>query len=206
MNRILKFLKKNNFLKLKSYDEKKYFLVVDRIRTTSFLKTSLLVRAINLKYKLNPILLTDFNVPFRLNMFSILGYNKKYVVFRYYYIFFRPLIFVQSLLETFKCLKIIKKKGFEFFIKISKIKNINFGDLIYDSYIKKNQKYLNPTIDLQLCNIIFTSCFRIFFIYNLIKKKNINFIVVNTTAYSLNDGIAARIGIFKKKKELKTTA
>lgn len=206
MNKILKFLKNNDFLKLKSYKKKNYFLVIDRIRTTSFLKTSILVKAINLKYKLNPIVVSDFNVPLRLNMFSVLGYNKKYVTFRYHYIFFRPLILIQSLFETIKLIKIIKKKGFNFFIKVSKIKNINFGDLIYDSYIIKNQKYLKPTIDLQLCNTIFTACFRIFCIYNLIKKKNINHIVVNTTAYSLNDGIAARIGVFQKKKILELTA
>ncbi|MDA7573480.1 hypothetical protein N8745_04380, partial [Candidatus Pelagibacter sp.] len=118
----------------------------------------------------------------------------------------RPLVFIQSLFTTIKCILIIKKKGFDFFIKVFKIKKINFGDLIYDSYIKKNQKFLNPSLDFQLYNTIFTACCRIFYIYDLIISKNINFIVVNTTAYSLNDGVAARIGVFKKKKVLELTA
>ena len=76
---------------------------------------------------------------------------------------------------------------------------MNFGDLIYDTYIN-DLSFLNPNTDLKFINILFKSCFRIFWIIKIFEKYKIKKVLVGTIAYSFNDGIATRIAFISKGK------
>ena len=52
-----------------------------------------------------------------------------------------------------------------------KIDNIHLGDLIYDSYLRYDLKFLNKKkLDIKFSRILFNSILKFYFIKNLILK------------------------------------
>ena len=94
----------------------------------------------------------------------------------------------------------IYRKGFFWFIKNYKIRDIPFGDLIYDTNIRFNHRYMNLKIDYTFIKLIITSTFRILLIMKYFNKYKIRKVVGGTENYSFNGGIALRIAVFKKIK------
>ncbi len=181
------------------YNNNKHILIVDRGRYLQSIKATLLTSYLNRKYKLDPLLLSDLrDNDLTTRIFYSLGIREKKIGFRYYLIFLRPIICLKSLIVTIKYLMKIKKKDFYWFIKNFKIEKVNFGDLVYDTYIRNDFSFLNPKIELKFINILFKSCCRIFYINQLFQKKKITKVVLGTVCYSFNDGIVARIALNKK--------
>ena len=84
--------------------------------------------------------------------------------------------------------------------KIFNIKDIPFGDLIYDTNVRFNHRYVNPKIDLYFIKLLIRSIFRILLICKYLKKYNIKKLITSTENYSLNSGLAIRIAIYKSIK------
>ena len=101
---------------------------------------------------------------------------------------------------SLNALLLLKKKKFQWFVYKFKVKNIKIGDVIYETYIRYDQSYRNPKIDIKFIKILFKTVFRTLNILSFTKKYPAKFIITGTTAYAYNNGIAVRIGLEKKIK------
>jgi len=99
-------------------------------------------------------------------------------------------IIIKSKKEKNRIFKKIKNKQD---INKIKVKNVLIGDLLYDTYLKRNYD-LKPTIDIQSIKFqIFAENFlNLFFLWNeFIKKEKIDFVICSHDVYAL--GIPSRI-------------
>ena len=80
-----------------------------------------------------------------------------------------------------------------------KIQNILIGDLIYDTYIRYNSNYLNPKLDFRFIKLLFVSIFRTLLLIENFRKYNVKFLILGTSHYSFNSGLALRISTYNKK-------
>jgi hypothetical protein len=68
------------------------------------------------------------------------------------------------------------------------------GDLIYDTYIRHNYKYLNPKFDLRFTKILFSGIYRTLILEKLIKKIKPKQIFIGTETYINISSICCRLG------------
>ena len=115
-------------------------------------------------------------------------------------LFLRSFFFLIALIIFLFTILKINKNEFSWLINEFKVKNINIGDLIYDSYVRKGRRYKNPKIDLYFLNILFKTIYRTINIDKIISNYPVKFIFVSTSTYADNDAIALRIGLEKKIK------
>ena len=194
------FSSKYNFYKDKTYSNKN-ILLVDRQRFDATILASMLALAINKKYKMNIIVLSDLKPNnIIIKIYKHLGF-KKFLngVTRLNYLKNFNLYFYSVIISIITIFKIMNK-GFIWFIQKFNIKDIPFGDLIYDTNVRFNHRYVNPKIDFYFIKLLIRSVFRILLIFKYLKKYNIKKIVTSTENYSLNSGVAVRISIYKNIK------
>ena len=84
--------------------------------------------------------------------------------------------------------------NFNNFIKNFKCSGIKLGDLIYDSYIRHDHKYLNPKFDFKFIKIMFFGIYRTLILENLIIKINPKQIFIGTETYINIPSICCRLG------------
>ena len=196
---------KKNFVEriqlLNNLRTSKKILLVDRERTDAIGINSILALAIAEKYKLKPFILTDKKIiSDHINIYKKYGFKNLLVgISKFQYLRF-PLFFLLSFLKSINAIKNIIKKGFLWFINNYKTNKILIGDLIYDTYIRFEHRYINPKVSFYLFKIIFISTFRTYIICEYLKKHKFEKIVIGTECYSFNSGIALRISIFKNIK------
>ena len=75
---------------------------------------------------------------------------------------------------------------------------VPFGDLIYDTNVRFDHRYLKPKVDFRFIKLLIISTFRIILISKYFKKYNVNKVVTGEENYSFNGGIALRLSIFRK--------
>ena len=79
-----------------------------------------------------------------------------------------------------------------------KILDVHVGDLIYDSYLRYDLKFLNPKkTDIKLILIFFKTIINILYIEYIFKKKNIKQVIVGTATYSNLSSAALRLAVKK---------
>ena len=186
------FLKINKKIITKKNSDK-FVLVLDRGRVPNALLLSIYAAILNKKY--------NFNVK------TILTKKEK---MKSIFESFGEMKFIKSsslgnIKNIFYCLKacffilenffFIKKKKFEWFINNFQINNIKVGDLIYDSYIRYNHRYIKPKIDITFLSIILTTYVKVQILSNIIKNKNLKYILIGQQMYSSLGSIALRLGI-----------
>ena len=198
-----KFLHLNKKI-IKNYNNSNgHVLLVDRGRYLSAIKSSIMTSAINKKHKVNALVITDYDDNSNIvNLYKSFGFKNFHLGFRYKLILKKFFIFIKAIYLLIKSIIVIKKKDFFWFINNFKVENIKIGDLIYDTYIRNYHKFINPKIDIIFVNILFKSIFRILNILSFVEKYPIKFIVIGTSTYSHNGGIALRIGLEKNIKVL----
>jgi hypothetical protein len=155
------------------------------------------------KYKAQII---SYDVKFNENFLrNFLQFIKKYFFFSYHSIYKsfgvkshvtpKRLNLKKNKIEINKIYKGLKKKDDIFKIKI---KNINFGDLLYDGFLRK---YNFSTIDIK-SNVFKEYLFEFinlsYFWFNYFDKKNVKAVILSHTVYEF--GIPLRIAIHKKCK------
>ena len=195
-----KFLKANKKI---IFNKKKIFgyaIIIDRKRYVPAIYSSLATAAVCKKYNLYPIVITDNLKSGYRKVYESFGIKKFFVGFSYYSIFNDLVVLFNSLLILIYTVPRVKINGFEWFINKYKVKNVEIGDLIYDSYVRKGRRYLNPKIDIYFLNILFKAIYRTININKIISKYSPNFIFVSTSTYADSDGIALRIGLSKRIK------
>jgi hypothetical protein len=199
-NYFIKFLQVNKKIVFDKKKTKGYALIIDRKRYVSAIYSSLAAAAVCNKYNLKPAVITDDLKSDFKKLYESFGIKKFFIGFSYYSLLNDIFIFLNSLFLFLNIIPKIKIKGFEWFIREFKVKNIDIGDLIYDSYVRKGRRYINPKVDTYFLNILFKSIYRTLKIHKIISELSPEFIFVSTSTYAGNDGIALRIGLEKKIK------
>ena len=194
---------KGNQIIINKKESDKNVIIVDRGRYIAALQSCLIAAAINRKYKYNVKVLTskkkddliiDFYKSFGIEDF-IYGVNIGSFIKNIYK-------FILSFINFIKSGLIISCHSMDWFVNKFEIKGIKVGDLIYDSYIRKKQRYLKPKKDFFFYYLLFRTIFKVVKILNLVKTINIKFVIISTMSYANNDAIFCRIAIKQKIKVL----
>ena len=187
---------KNNKNKVKYFEGADNFLIVDRERLYQSIYLSIFALALNKKKNINPLLLVNNHQDKNISkIYKSFGISKCIKIFDIYNIFFDFVILCKTFL--YSCLNIIKIKayGFEWFVKELKIENIKIGDLIFDTYIRRDHSYINPKINIKFIKILITSIFRTLKMKKIVLKNNIKYVINQSNTYSYNSGISTRVGV-----------
>ena len=169
-------------------------LFVDRERIDTLFQFSIFSLALSNKFKLNTIILTDQKPnSMIINTYLKLGYNNFINGYSKKKIFLNPFLLLISLFHFIVSIIKIKTKGFNWLINKFSINGILLGDLIYDTNIRYEQRFINPKIDFHFLKIHFTSIFRFFIIQKYLKKLKIKKILIGTETGSRNHGLTMRI-------------
>jgi len=192
-----------NFLKIKYKNLNKKVLLIDRGLAESAILNSLFSYNLNKKFLFDIELLNNISEK---NLISkiyksfgikkLININFKDNLNRISLIFF---VNIDFWLTTFKILYF----GRSWFIKNFALKEIYFGDLIYDEYIRKNHNFLKRNlININFLKLLFISIFKINFLNNIISKKNYKYVISPTDTYASNAALGLRIALKKKIKVL----
>jgi len=176
-----------------------YFFIVARGRYLNDICNIFGAISLNKQFKFQPILIKD-NYPKNYFIFKYFGLKENKFIFSYYKIFNNLPLLLFSFINTFKCIYNLHLNGFAWLINEFSIKNIIIGDLIYDTYIRKDHRYTSPKIDLAFSNIIFKACYRTLKLEKLTQIYRPKLILIGTDGYAYNSGIMMRIGLKNKIK------
>jgi len=198
-----KFLKVNKKYPFKDYPNK--ILIVDRLRNYTAIIQSLMSIALGEITKKNITVLSSRDKVRSILIFRSFGITKFIFSLNFYLSPSFFFIFFKSILITFiTCLK-IKTYGFNWLIDKFTLDKMKFGDLIYDSYIRKDKSYLKLNIDFKFIKTLFISIIKILNTISLINKHKYEYIIVGSPAYATYAGIAARVCLYKGIKVIEPT-
>ena len=205
MDNILKlFLKINTKHQFK--DHPNQILIVDRSRTFITILQSLFGIALSQIKKKNITVLSERDKSRTISIFKSFGIKNFISSKNFYFQLIFPYVLLKSIfISIYVCLK-IKFYGFDWLIEKFSINQIKFGDLVYDSYARRDQGFLNLNLNFNFIKILFISVLKFLNISSLFKKYNFKYILVSTSVYATYSGIAARIAINKKIKVIEPYA
>ena len=184
---------------IKNYETKESLLFVDRGRINSAYIFSLCAAAVNSKFKKKIYLLTDKEKNDEIiKLYKNFGFQNFLEGVNKFQYFKNFVLLIKSFILSVICIIKIKNSNFLWFINFYKINNILFGDLIYDTYIRFNDKYINPKIDINFFKLLVVCTFRVHLILKYIETYNVKILIVGTEHYAFNDGVALRISTYKK--------
>ncbi len=184
--------------------KKKYILIAERSREDAALKLSFTAKKIYNKKGYIPLVIYDhkpkpgcyaiYNV---FKIFEIHHYTKIIGFLNYLKVFFCSIIFFIYSFFT------IWIKGLDWFVKYFKVKNILIGDLIYDRYIRTENKYLSPKlIDFKFLRLLFSGIFKVFSLNKIFDLYNIKFSLVGSKSYISLSTLLLRVSLQRNKKSL----
>ena len=204
--------KLNNFKKffpidLKYSKKNKAVLLTDRIQNDANLRTFLFGYNLNIKHNYNLYLVSDVsnreNIPIYNNLdiknFSI---SFKFKYFKYFFLLLASLFDVLA----FYLKTLFVNNKIDWLINNFKCKKVKIGDLVYDSYVRYDFKFINPTIyEIKFFIILTQGILRLNFIDYLVKKYSINAIVASQMSFSSYGNLAQRYGTKYKLKTFNTS-
>lgn len=154
--------------------------------------------AANHVYNLKTYVISDSYQKKYNNFFKNFGFKKFLYINVYKRTLLNPIFFLKSFLKSIIIFFKIKKLGFYWFINNFEMYHIKIGDLIYDSYTRKDHRYLNPKKDYYFFKILFKGIFRLSILLKLVNIYKPKLIFIGTNGYSYNDGLLMRIGLSHK--------
>ncbi len=189
------FFSRKIFFYKEDNKSKKKILFVDRERIDNLFILSTFCTAVSKKFKQNTIILTDkskdsLNVRF----YKKLGFKNFLNGYSFNKLFTNLDITLKTFILSLYAITKIYFNGFGWLINEFKINKIYIGDLIYDTNIRYNDRYLFLKIDKYFIKILFSAIFRFLLIKQYILKYNINKIVIPSETGSRNLGLTHRIG------------
>ena len=193
------FIKYNKRIIFKK-NKKKYFLIIDRGRVINTLFQSIYGGVINKKYNCDAkVILTNPNYMHQIfKSFGDVQFYKSSIFGSIKNIYFS----IKGFFFVLKNFTIIKKRNLDWFINNFKIADINVGDLIYDTNIRYNHKYIDHKKDLKFFATILTTYVKVNLINDILKKNKIKYILMGQQCYATIGAIALRMGIKYKIKTL----
>ena len=190
-----KKLSKNNLIA--DYNTKESILFIDRGRLDAAYTNSYFVAAVNNKYKKKIYVLNTYKDNRITKIYNSLGF-RYFVDISLYKILFNPYTLTKCFGIFLVCLINLKKKGFMWFINSFRVNKILIGDLIYDTYLRPNNNYLNPKIDFFFIKKLISAIYKTIKINEFLKKYNVKIIITGTEHYAYDSGLATRISTYKK--------
>ena len=192
---------KKKFNLIKNYKSDDSIFFIDRERIEAAYANAYLAASIKSKYKKKIIVYSDFIYKNKiLQLYKKFGFKVfvKGIDNKLKY-FIKPLLSSKSFFLSLYAIINIHRKNFLWLINHFKIQNILIGDLIYDTYIRYNSNYLNPKLDFRFIKLLFVSIFRTLLLIENFRKYNVKFLILGTSHYSFNSGLALRISTYNKK-------
>tara|TARA_Y100000591_G_C21850520_1_gene711420 strand:+ start:661 stop:2241 length:1581 start_codon:yes stop_codon:yes gene_type:complete len=191
-NNLFYFIKNNKKIIQKVSKNNYSTLLIDRGSFYPAFIASIYSSVLNKKYKNNIItLINDSNNKLIKSFYKSFGYNKIISSsFNLRNILIYLNVVYQSTVIFFK----INLKGMDWFINNFKFCNIDIGDIIYDTYIRYNNRYLNPKVDIYFIKILASTLHKVYLIKQIIKKYKVKTIIINQDVYASNGAIALRLG------------
>jgi len=176
-------------------------LIIDRGKGVDILASSMIMRIVNRKLKLNPLIYsTNSKNSWQMKMYSSIGKYKfihsKDILFFFKTIYLLPKSFIYA------CIGYIKfDKDFLSFINKYTIDGVGIGHCIYDEYIKDHQRYKDENIyNLNFFYYIFRKNYIFFKMQYILKTNKIKTVICNSTDYATPTALASRIALVNKKK------
>ena len=175
-------------IKIKKTDSNKTIIICDRNKFDSTIRGCLAAKIIQEYTNANVLVLTDiigdnknkkiFN---KFGIFDLINSFEKKDIFKNFYFFLMSLIiYLNILFKSF----FNKNKTLDNLIKNFKISEINVGDLIYDSHIRKNHKYLNFSfLNYDFLKKFIVVYYRIKKIKKIIREKDVVAVIVGGKHY-----------------------
>ena len=143
-------------------------------------------------------MIADFHQKKYNEFFLRFGFKKFIYIHSYKKIYVDILLNIKTLIKSIISFYKLKKYGFYWFINDFKLNNIKIGDLIYDTYTRKNHRYLKPKKDIYFFKILFEGIFRFLKLINVVNYYKPKLIFIGTNGYSYNHGLLMRIGLSHK--------
>tara|TARA_B100001093_G_scaffold191295_1_gene183793 strand:+ start:5126 stop:6667 length:1542 start_codon:yes stop_codon:yes gene_type:complete len=193
------FIKKNQKI-IKIFGSEKKIILVDRGRFSNAIYAIYLAKIFNDKFNLDCIILSDKdNNSDIIKFYKSFGFNKFIKIFNYKKIIFLNIIVsIYIFFYTIILFFLSYLRGFQWMIDNLKFKDISIGDLIYDTYIRTDHKFLHPKFDIKLLNIFFKTLYRVHRIEKVFCENKIKSVIVGTYTYAYNEALSIRIAIKKK--------
>ena len=131
-------------VKVNSKNTNNSILVIDRGNIDPIIRSSLVAQILNKIKNLNVSVLTEKNKDWVFNVYRGFGIKNFIRPIKLNKIFNYPLIGIKFLFIFFKENLNVLLFDFRWMIDNFKVLDIQVGDLIYDSYVRYNHKFLKP--------------------------------------------------------------
>jgi hypothetical protein len=197
MNYNFKNLKKKIPFEIKYHKKKNGVLLSDRFILDHNLRSIITAYVLNKHHNINPYVISDkttfdkknFFRFFKIQKLNINFNNSKTMHFNIY-----PKIFGNVV--KFYLITLFKKDKVKWLITNYKYNNIHIGDIIYDTYIRYGNKFLNPSIyNLEFLKQLFIGVYKLSIIKFYSDKFNIKFIISNQKGYISFGNLLIRYGV-----------
>jgi len=191
-------LRKKIGLTCKKNKKDQYALIIGRNRifhSTYLLFSSL---ALNKEKKINQYFLNERHLSKSENdLFINFGIEpKKY--FQSLKFFQIITILFKSVFSFIKGSHMIITNDFEKFVKSFKVAEINIGDLVFDSYLRYNHRFVNPKFDIYLMYYLFLGVYKTLLIDKFFDKERLKYLIISGHSYANTNGISTRVALKKK--------
>lgn len=192
----LKILKKKFPLKIEYLKNTSSILVSDRFRLDHNLRSIILSFFLNKSKKINPYVISDRTNFEKDNFFKIFNFKKLNVkFFKSKVLFFNISPKILLSIISFYLVSIFKQDKIKWLINDYKCEEINIGDLIYDTYIRYDNKFIKPNIYcVDFLKILFLGIHKIYIIKYYAKKLKVNCIISNQKGYISFGNLLLRYG------------
>ena len=186
-------------------DNTNNFFVNDRYRFEKTLRTLIFSRIINKSRKFRPYIVTDKATysndllikSSKIKFLSIKGINFFKKIFIYIKIFVE--------LNKFYTKIFFRKDKVKWLINEYELENIKIGDLIYDYYIRYENRYIKPSFfSFNFLKIIIEAIYKIKVISFFVKKYNPKLIISTSKGYTSIGNLLTRLCTKKKIKVIST--
>ena len=197
MNFNYKNLKKKIPFEIKYHKKKSGVLLSDRFRLDHNLRSIITAYVLNKYHNINPYVISDkttfdkknFFRFFKIQKLNVNFNNSKTMHFNIY-----PKIFGNVV--KFYLISLFKKDKVKWLIANYKYDKIHIGDIIYDTYIRYGNKFLNPSIyNLEFLKQLFIGLYKLSIIKFYSDKFNIKFIISNQKGYISFGNLLIRYGV-----------
>ena len=132
-------------LKIVNFENDKYVLIFSRHHVNNSIRQGILAKCYNNLIKTNVLAVCEYrgdasDLLYKKLNFKKIFYISDFVRLKKYNIFFNLKIFFEFIPQIIQL--IFVKNYLDHFVQNFKYKNALYGDLIYDTYIRKNHKFL----------------------------------------------------------------
>jgi len=184
-------------LKCERNKKKEYGLIIGRSRFFNTLYLIFCGLSLNKQKNINIFHLKDKNlISSEKYFFDKCKIKEK----KYDNQFINVLIILETLGNFFRAFFLILFEGKSNFVQKFRLKGIYLGDLIFDSYVRNDHRFIKPKFDKNFILTLFRGIFKTLYFNYFFDKKKLKYLIVASHTYANNTGIAVRIALKKKIK------